>query len=52
VQEAEQKALADQALADFAAAEGISLEGEAAAAAASRNMGGQDAKPLSEGGQS
>lgn len=51
VQEAEQKALADQALADFAAAEGISLEGEAATPAASRNMGGQDAKPLSEGGQ-
>ena len=44
-------ALADQALADFAAAEGISLEGEAAAPAPSRNMGAQEAKPLSEGGQ-
>jgi hypothetical protein len=51
VQEAEQKALADQALADFAAAEGIALEGGAAAPAPSRNMGAQEARPLSEGGQ-
>jgi phage shock protein A len=47
VKEAEMKALADQALADFAAAEGISLgDGEALPAAASRSMG---AKPASEG---
>ena len=47
VKEAEMKALADQALADFAAAEGISLgDSEAAPAAASRSMG---AKPASEG---
>lgn len=49
VKEAEMKALADQALADFAAAEGISLGDEAAAPApASRSMG--TAKPASEGG--
>lgn len=47
VKEAEMKALADQALADFAAAEGISLgDGEALPTAASRSMG---AKPASEG---
>ncbi|MEZ5456063.1 MAG: PspA/IM30 family protein [Lysobacteraceae bacterium] len=47
VKEAEMKALADQALADFAAAEGISLgDAEAAPAAISRSMG---AKPTSEG---
>ena len=47
VKEAEMKALADQALADFAAAEGISLgDAEAAPAATSRSMG---AKPTSEG---
>ncbi|MBK9495541.1 MAG: PspA/IM30 family protein [Alphaproteobacteria bacterium ADurb.BinA280] len=47
VKEAEMKALADQALADFAAAEGISLgDSEAAPAATSRSMG---TKPASEG---
>lgn len=50
VKEAEMTALADQALADFAAAEGISLGGEAAPAPASRSMGGSE-KPQSEGGQ-
>ena len=39
VKEAELEALADQALADFAAKEGISLEGKAAAAPAERAMG-------------
>src|SRR5512145_2040194 len=40
VQEAELTALADQALADFAAREGMSVPGEAAAAPAARTMGG------------
>ena len=40
VKEAELTALADQALADFAAREGISLPGDAAAAPAARTMGG------------
>jgi phage shock protein A len=40
VKEAELTALADQALADFAAREGMSLPGEAAAAPATRTMGG------------
>lgn len=40
VKEAELDALADQALADFAAREGISLPGAAAAAPAARTMGG------------
>ena len=39
VKEAEMNALADQALADFAAAEGLSLGDEVAAPAASRSMG-------------
>jgi phage shock protein A len=39
VKEAEMNALADQALADFAAREGISLPGEATAAPAPRSMG-------------
>jgi phage shock protein A len=39
VREAEMNALADQALADFAAREGISLPGETAAAPAPRTMG-------------
>lgn len=39
VKEAEMNALADQALADFAAAEGISLDGQALPAAANRSMG-------------
>lgn len=48
VKEAEMKALADQALADFAAAEGISLGDDTAAPApAARSMG--TAKPASEG---
>jgi len=51
MKEAEQKALADQALADFAAAEGISLGGEAAPVAASRSMGGSESKPASESQQ-
>ena len=41
VKEAEMNALADQALADFAAREGISLEGNAAPAPATRTMGAQ-----------
>jgi hypothetical protein len=41
VQEAEMTALADQALADFAAREGISIEGEAAPAPTTRTMGTQ-----------
>jgi phage shock protein A len=41
VQEAEMNALADQALADFAAREGISIEGEKPAAPATRTMGAQ-----------
>ena len=45
VKEAEQQALADQALAEFAAAEGISLGGEAAAPVANRSMGGTAAEP-------
>lgn len=40
MKESEQLALADQALADFAAAEGLSLGEESAAPAASRSMGG------------
>jgi phage shock protein A len=46
IKEAEMNALADQALADFAAAEGISLGNEAAVPApASRNMGAAADKP-------
>lgn len=41
VKEAEMNALADQALADFAAAEGLSLGEETVAAPASRSMGGE-----------
>jgi phage shock protein A len=41
VQEAEMTALADQALADFAAREGISLEGDTPAAPTTRTMGAQ-----------
>ena len=41
VQEAEMNALADQALADFAAREGISIEGSTPPAAAPRTMGAQ-----------
>jgi hypothetical protein len=39
IKEAEMQALADQALADFAAREGISLQGAAAPAPAERTMG-------------
>ena len=47
LKEAEQTALADQALADFAAADGLTLEGAASAApATSRSMGA--AKPQSD----
>jgi phage shock protein A len=51
LKEAEQIALADQALADFAAREGISLEGAAGAAPAARTMGASTAaaKPQTEG---
>lgn len=50
IKEAEQKALADQALADFAAAEGISMGGEAApVAAGARSMGAaSESKPAAE----
>jgi phage shock protein A len=48
LKEAEQTALADQALADFAAREGISLPGGSAAPAA-RTMGGSEAKKETEG---
>lgn len=41
IKEAESKALADQALADFAAAEGLTLDGQAAPAPAPRSMGSQ-----------
>jgi phage shock protein A len=41
IKETEMNALADQALADFAAREGISLPGEAAAAPAPRTMGSE-----------
>ncbi len=51
IKEAEQQALADQALADFAAAEGISLSGEAAPVASSRSMGAASDKPASESQQ-
>ena len=50
VKEAEMNALADQALADFAAREGLALPGSEAAAPAARTMGGTapPAKPLTE----
>ena len=49
LKESEQKALADQALADFAAAEGISLGGEALPVAGARTMGAaSESKPASE----
>jgi phage shock protein A len=47
VKEAEMNALADQALADFAAREGISLPGAEAAPAAPRTMGAAAATPAS-----
>jgi phage shock protein A len=50
VKEAELEALADQALADFAAKEGIALEGAAAAPPAERAMGAPKATE-SEGGK-
>jgi phage shock protein A len=43
LQEAEQSALADQALADFAAKEGLTLESPQSAAAAPRTMGSEGA---------
>jgi phage shock protein A len=45
VKEAEMNALADQALADFAAREGIALPGAEAAAPAARTMGATGASP-------
>ena len=45
LKEAEMNALADQALADFAAAEGIGLDGQTAPAPASRSMGTVTEKP-------
>ena len=45
IKEAEMNALADQALADFAAREGISLPGAEAAPTAPRSMGAQTAAP-------
>jgi hypothetical protein len=49
LKEAEQTALADQALADFAAAEGMTLEGATPAApVSSRSMGATAAKPQSD----
>jgi phage shock protein A len=48
LKKAEQDALADQALADFAAREGISIEGAGSAAPAARTMG-SDAKKQTEG---
>jgi phage shock protein A len=49
VKESEMNALADQALADFAAREGISIEGTGVAAAAPRTMGAE--QPKKEGEQ-
>jgi hypothetical protein len=40
LKESEQSALADQALADFAAREGLTLDSDQAAPAAARTMGG------------
>jgi phage shock protein A len=45
LKEAEMTALADQALADFAAAEGLALQPDAAPATSSRSMGGAVEKP-------
>ena len=45
VKEAEMNALADQALADFAAREGISIKGAAAPQAPERSMGAAAEKP-------
>ena len=45
VKEAEMNALADQALADFAAREGITLKGGAAPAPAERSMGATEKPP-------
>ncbi|MEO8603492.1 MAG: PspA/IM30 family protein [bacterium] len=49
LKQAEQTALADQALADFAAREGISLDGGTAAVAPSRAMGAPEPKRETEG---
>lgn len=48
LKEAEMNALADQALADFAAAEGLTLEGDSAPAPAPRSMGSTQAGGESE----
>lgn len=50
LKEAEQNALADQALADFAAREGISLEGAGAAPPAARSMGAEAKKQTEDQG--
>ena len=49
IKKAEQDALADQALADFAAREGISLEGSGSTAPAARAMGAAEPKKQTEG---
>ncbi len=49
VKEAEMQALADQALADFAAAEGINLGDETAATTTTSRSMGANAKPLADG---
>jgi phage shock protein A len=51
VKEAELEALSDQALADFAAREGITLEGKAAPAPAERAMGAAKASESEGGGK-
>jgi hypothetical protein len=48
IKESEMNALADQALADFAAREGISIKGAEAPAAAERSMGTAE-KPVGQG---
>jgi hypothetical protein len=48
IKESEMTALADQALADFAAREGISLPGDAAAPQAARSMGAKEAETPSQ----
>jgi len=49
LKEAEQTALADQALADFAAREGLSLDAKSGAAPAARAMGAAEPKRETEG---
>jgi hypothetical protein len=49
LKESEQNALADQALADFAAREGLNLDSGQTAPAASRAMGSAATPPAAEG---